>query len=137
MTVIDASDLICGRLATVVAKRALLGEKISIVNSEKAVITGKKEYLLRHYKEKAARGNPLKGPFQPKMPDRFLRRIIRGMLPYKQEKGLKAYKSVLCYIGIPDEFKSQKLETIESAHIKNSKALKYMTVGEICRLIKK
>lgn len=137
MTVIDATNLIAGRLATQVAKRALLGEKIDIINSEKAVITGKRKDILEHYKERVKRGSALKGPYTPRMPDRMLRRTIRGMLPYKQEKGLKAYKKILCHIGTPDEFKDKKAETIKSASIQNSKALKYMTIGEICRLIKK
>ena len=34
MAVIDAEDMILGRLAAVVAKRALLGENIDIINCE-------------------------------------------------------------------------------------------------------
>ena len=49
-TVIDATDLILGRLSSIIAKKALLGEKIDIINSENAVITGKKEFILRNYK---------------------------------------------------------------------------------------
>jgi len=137
MAVIDATNLIAGRLASTVAKRALLGEKIDIINSEKAVITGKREYILNEYKTKVRRGNPLKGPFFPKMADRLLRRMIRGMLPYKQEKGLKAYKNIMCYLGIPEQFKDATPETVNRADIKNSKALKYMKLAEICKLIKK
>jgi len=44
--IIDATNLIAGRLATFVAKKALLGEEIEIVNSEKAVLTGKKSDLM-------------------------------------------------------------------------------------------
>ena len=135
--VIDATILISGRLATVVAKRALLGEKIDIINAEKAVITGKRKEILENYKKKVKRGNALKGPYFPRMPDRLLRRIIRGMLPYKQEKGLKAYKRILCHIGTPEEFKGKTPETIKSASIMNSKALKYLSLGEICKIIKK
>jgi large subunit ribosomal protein L13 len=137
MTIINAKDLIAGRLATEVAKRALLGEKIDIVNSEKALITGKKETILKKYKEKKEKGHPYKGPFFPTMPDRFLRRIIRGMLPYKQEKGRKAFKNIMCYIGIPKKFESEKLETIKKAHITNSKSIRYMSIEKICQYLKK
>ena len=36
--IIDAKNLVLGRMATVVAKEALLGEKIDIINCEKAVV---------------------------------------------------------------------------------------------------
>ena len=46
--IIDANNLILGRMATFIAKQALLGEDIKIVNCEKAVITGdRKEILLK------------------------------------------------------------------------------------------
>ena len=39
VNIIDASGAILGRLGTNVAKRLLSGEEISIVNTEKAIIT--------------------------------------------------------------------------------------------------
>ncbi len=39
-TVVDASGLILGRAASVIAKRLLNGESIVVVNAEKAVVTG-------------------------------------------------------------------------------------------------
>ena len=66
MTVIDAKDLVLGRLATAVAKRALLGESIDIVNCEKAIITGNKKTILKRYQQRRDRGIPTKGPFFPR-----------------------------------------------------------------------
>ena len=40
MKIYNAEGIILGRLASVVAKQALLGEDIRIVNSEKAIISG-------------------------------------------------------------------------------------------------
>jgi large subunit ribosomal protein L13 len=137
MATIDATDLILGRFATVVAKRALMGEKIDLVNCEKAIITGDKVTVYKKYKEQDKRGTPLKGPYLPKMPDRFIRRAIRGMLPYKQEKGKLAFRKIMCYLGIPEELKNEKLETIETANITKSKTFKYITVGELCKLLKR
>jgi large subunit ribosomal protein L13 len=136
MVLIDGTDLILGRFATVISKRALLGEKIDIVNCENIIVTGDKKTILTKYKERVARGNPQKGPFFKKMPDRFVRRAIRGMLPYKQEKGIKAFKNIMCYIGVPKEFNEIKSETIENAKITKGKILKYTTVGEICKNLK-
>ena len=48
--ILDATNLILGRMATAVAKKALLGEKIDIVNCENAVISGNKYQILERYK---------------------------------------------------------------------------------------
>ncbi len=114
MIVIDAKNLILGRFATQVAKQALLGEEVRVINCEKAIVSGKKATTLKETKTRALRGTPAKGPFIPKMADRYVRRVIRGMLPYKQKKGELAYKRVLCYVGEPEEFKD-KAQTIEAA----------------------
>ena len=135
--IINASDMILGRLASYVAKKALLGEKVDVVNCEKAVLTGNKKSVLADYKRRNERGTrPTKGPFMPKMPDRFVRRCIRGMLPYKQEKGIKAFKRVMCYIEIPDEFKDKQIETIDDFNVSKVPSLKYVYIGEICKLMK-
>ncbi len=136
MAVIDGTDLILGRMAAIVAKRSLLGEKIDIINCEKIIIAGDKKSVLEAYKIKAKRGCPLKGPFFQKMPDRFTRRAIRGMLPYKKEKGKNAFKRIMCYLGSPDEFKENKPESPEAARITKGKILKYTTVGELCKNLK-
>ena len=132
--IIDATDLIMGRLASFAAKKALLGEKVDIVNCEKAVITGARSSILNSYKQRTDLGrNPYKGPFYPRAPDRLVRRSIRGMLPYKKEKGEKAYKAVMCYVGIPEGFKGKKFETVEKANASKLKNYKYITVGEVSK----
>ncbi len=134
MKVIDATNLILGRLATKVAKLALEGEKISIINSEKAVISGKKKMVLARFKDIREKGDPFHGPFYPRMPDRIVKRAIRGMLPYKKERGKKAYKNIKCYIGIPLNLKDAKSETIKRASISKTTA-KFIYVGEISKLL--
>ncbi len=129
--IINAENLILGRLAAVVAKQALQGEKIDIINVEKAVITGKPSEIIMRYEAKFRRGYALAGPFFPRHPEKFVKRTIRGMLPHKQEKGRKAFKNIKCYIGIPKEFEGKKAETIEKADVKNIKKTKYVTVKEI------
>ena len=129
--IIDAENLILGRLATFVAKQALQGEKIDIINVEKVVITGKPKEILENYKHKFTRGHSLDGPFFPRHPEKLVKRTIRGMLPYKQEKGKKAFKNIKCYINVPKEFEGKKMETIETANIKNVKKTKHLTVKEI------
>lgn len=131
--IINAENLILGRLASYAAKQALLGEKVDIVNCEKAVITGSKSNVLKKYKRKRKMGDTFKGPFFPRMPDRLVRRAIRSMLPYKREKGSNAFKRVMCYISLPSEFKDKNLETIKEANIKKIKNLKYTYIKEISK----
>lgn len=131
--IINAENLILGRLASYAAKRALLGEKVEIVNCEKAVVTGNRQDVLNKYKRKRKMGDTFKGPFFSRLPDRLVRRTIRSMLPYKKDKGSKAFKRVMCYISVPDKFKDKNLETIKEANIKKARNLKYVYIKEISK----
>ena len=128
--IIDATDLIVGRLGTAVAKKALLGEEIIIVNSEKAIITGKKERVFADYKQRLDRGT-FKGPFLPRRSDYLLKRSIRGMLPYKKPRGAEAFKRIRCFVGVPTQYKAQDKESIKDAHISKMQNLDYVTIKEI------
>ncbi|MCS7114333.1 MAG: 50S ribosomal protein L13 [Nitrososphaerota archaeon] len=132
--VIDATGLILGRLASIIAKRLLKGEKIAVVNAEKAVISGKKKSKVLEAKEFLKVGYPEKGPFHYKRPDRILRRTVRGMLPYKQPKGKQAYKRLKVFIGVPDELKGLKMETLDKAQAKKL-TCPYFTLGELAKEI--
>lgn len=127
--IIDATDLKLGRIATVAAKSALKGEDVTIINCEKAVITGNKKNILAKYQQRRERGGPHWGPFFPRMSDRFVRRTIRGMLPYKTPRGRDALKRIMTYVGNPKDLDAQ---TLAEADINESQTLKYMTVGDIC-----
>ncbi|MCW1296589.1 MAG: 50S ribosomal protein L13 [Candidatus Parvarchaeota archaeon] len=132
---IDATNLILGRMASIVAKKVLNGDTVFILNAEKAVITGNKRSILDTYIRKRSIGGPLWGPFFPKRPDGIVRRTIRGMLPYKKDKGRKAFRRVKVYIGIPEEFKGKKLETLNEANVSKLKYQKYITIEELSKEI--
>ncbi len=134
-TIIDATDLILGRMATQVAKRALEGETIAIINAEKTVITGNKTDILAKQQLHQEIGHKTRGPIFPREPDFMLKRSIRGMLPYKSTKGREAYGRIKCYIGVPAEFKEHKAESLKNAHISSSNAAEYTVIADVCRLI--
>ena len=46
MIIVDGKDLVVGRVASFVAKQALNGETVKIVNCEQMYITGDKTFLL-------------------------------------------------------------------------------------------
>jgi|SRR3989344_2973029 len=133
--IIDANDLIIGRLASYVAKQALLGEKIEIVNAKESIIVGDKNVIFAKYKQKIDRGNPHHGPNFPISPDKILRRTIRNMLPHRQYKGLKAFKNIMCHAGLPDSVKKEDAISIENAKIKSG-TLKYIKLKDLVYLLR-
>lgn len=133
-TVIDAEGAILGRLSTVVAKRLLLGETVDIVNVEKIIISGKPKSIIAQYKERLgirSKYNPLRGPFHYRRPDRFVRRSIRGMLPYKKPRGKDAFHRLKCYIQVPVEFEKVKKITIPEADSAKL-TVKRISVADLC-----
>jgi len=130
--IIDAEGIILGRLSTYIAKRLLQGEEIIVINSEKAIITGKKETIKKRYKQKREVGTYRKGPFFPRMPDRIVKRTVRGMIPYQTPHGRAALKRLKCYIGVPKELEGKKTESIEEA---KKQPANYITIEELSKYL--
>jgi len=111
--VVDGTNSILGRLSSYVAKQALLGKNVSVVNCEKIVISGNRRLALEGYKEiRAKGGSSLKGPLFPTKPAAIVKRTIRGMLSHKQGRGAEALKKIRCYEGLPAEFMESKLQNV-------------------------
>lgn len=133
MMIINAENNILGRLGAFAAKQALMGEDVRIVNSEKAVISGNRKDVLGKFKANRNRGIPLGGPYYRRSPEQIVRRVVRGMLPYKKEKGRNAYKRVLCYKGIPDEFSDKEFTQVPGADYLKITKTQATLVGEISK----
>jgi len=138
MRVIDATDLVLGRLASIVAKELLRGEKVVILNAEKCVISGDKQNVLEKYRirrERKSIVNPRRhGPHYPRRPDGIVRRAIRGMLPYKRDRGRKAFKRLRVYVGTPKEFEG-KGESIDEIKVSKLRVPKYIKLKELSILL--
>ncbi len=130
---IDGDRNVLGRLATFVAKEALEGKNVNILNADKVVLTGKKSYIVSAYKNriKSIRGRH-KGPFWPKRSDMFVRRAIKRMLPYKKARGAEAFKRINTYNGIPKEFGEVKFVDVPNAKL-HPDEVKFLTVGELIK----
>lgn len=133
MVVIDADNLILGRLASHCAKLLLNGEEVTVVNAEKSVISGSKKNITSDYKEKRNIGGLRKGPYFPRMPDRILKRTVRGMIPYKKPSGKEAYSRLKVYIGVPRELKDEKLTTVAGASAEGK--VKYIRLGDVSKYL--
>ena len=129
--VIDGENATLGRLASYVAKQALQGKEVSIVNSEKTIITGKMKFIKADYLQRSSRhGSSQKGPIIDKTPYRLLKRAIRGMLPIREGRGQAAFKRIKCYNGVPAEF--QKSAKVKAGKVKGHI---YVKLGDISKLI--
>ena len=128
--IIDAENLILGRLASFAAKSALAGEEIVIINAEKTVITGRREQIFERYKFKRDVGDPIKGPFNPRMPDRIVRRTIRGMLPRKTLRGRDAFSKIQVFIGKPDDIDGE-IKKLDNISISKLKDMKYIKLSDV------
>ncbi len=133
MIIIDADNQILGRLASYVAKQALLGEVVNVVNAEKAIITGNKAHTLERFRRKRNLGVPLQGPYFIRKPEMIVKRTIRGMLPYKQEKGRSALKRIMCFRGIPDKLKGKEMHKVPGADSSRLTKARHMTIAEISK----
>jgi len=103
--IVNADNQIVGRLSSAVAKMLLEGKSVTIVNAEKAIISGNKDSILSEVQE--FRGvksavNPKNTPRHFIRPDRLMRDIIRGMLPYRKPRGRQALKRLRVYVGRPE-----------------------------------
>ena len=134
MIVIDASGHILGRLSTNVAKRILNGEDVIVVNAEKAIISGKQKMIKERFQKRLQTrtlGSQKKAPKHPRTPENYLRRAVRGMLPWKAPKGKRAYRRLKVYVGVPDNLKDAPKEIISKA---KKDVEYYTTVGRLLEI---
>ena len=131
--IIDATDTVLGRMATLAAKKALAGEEVVIINAENAAISGSRDNVFMKYKFKREVGDQIKGPFMSRMPDRIVRRTIRGMLPWHSPRGRTAFRKIKVYVGNPENVKgAEKLKEISVANLKD---LRFVYVKDVSKYL--
>jgi len=129
--VVDARDCILGRVASQVAEQALDGERVAVVNAERAVITGREEQLEEKYQGRRAVGSD-RGPAYPKRPDRIFKRSVRGMLPHKKPRGREAFENVRVYVGNPyADDDSIEAEVLPETSLDRLSNIKFVSLGDI------
>jgi large subunit ribosomal protein L13 len=134
---VDATGCIAGRICSHVSKLLLKGNRVTIVNSEKAMLSGNRYKTIDLYKEFLEINsvtNPIHGPFHPRRPDTMLTKMVRGMVPKTKTSGIEAFKRLRVYIGIPDQFMNKKAESFEDSKITRPPA-KYISVGDVAKQI--
>jgi large subunit ribosomal protein L13 len=88
--IIDGEGLVLGRLASSVSKKLLAGERVTVLNAEKIIISGNKEWAYAKYKQRVDRAsisNPRKwGQNTLVDPDDIFRRTVRECYPTNSTK---------------------------------------------------
>ena len=133
-TVVDASGLVLGRAASLIAQRLLKGEAIVVVHADRSVITGARAQVISFYTANRARGSKRTGPHFPRYPDRIFRRTVRGMLPHLKTRGKLAYDRLEVHIGCPDGVKPARPEWLGPAAARPA-VRPPITLGEVSRLL--
>merc|ERR1712029_1030504 len=116
--VIDGRGHMMGRLASIVAKLILNGQKVVIVRCEEINISGnfyrnKLKYL--DFLRKRCNVKPSRGAFHFRAPSKIFLRTVRGMIPHKTERGKDALKRLQTFEGVPPPYDKKKKMVIPSA----------------------
>merc|ERR1712119_219030 len=107
-----------GRLASIVAKNILNGNKVVAVRTEAINMSGNfYRNKLKYLKFLKLRCNvkPSRGPFHFRAPSKIFWRTVRGMIAHKTERGKAALKRLQTFEGIPPPYDKKKKMVIPSA----------------------
>ncbi|KAL9614686.1 MAG: hypothetical protein Q9167_000815 [Letrouitia subvulpina] len=137
VVVIDGKGHLLGRLASIVAKQLLNGQKIVVVRCEALNISGeffraKLKYLA--YLRKMTRYNPTRGgPFHFRAPSRIFYKTVRGMVPHKTARGAAAMERLKVFEGVPPPYDKKKKMVVPQALrvLRLKPGRKYCTVGRL------
>ncbi|CAL1532785.1 unnamed protein product [Lymnaea stagnalis] len=131
--VIDGRGHLLGRLAAIVAKTLLNGQRVVVVRCEGINISGnfyRNKLKFLKYLKKRCNVNPARGPFHFRAPSKQFWRVIRGMLPHKTARGKEALGRLKVFEGIPPPYDKKKRMVVPSA----LKVLRLNPIRKFCSL---
>merc|ERR1711982_126853 len=105
--VIDAKGHLLGRLASIVAKELLSGQKVIVVRCEELNISGshfRNKLKYKDFLRKRCNVNPQHGPFHLRAPSKIFWRTVRGMVPHKTPRGAAALSHLKVFEGVPPPY---------------------------------
>ncbi|KAH6770190.1 Ribosomal protein L13 family protein [Perilla frutescens var. hirtella] len=116
--VVDARNHMLGRLASILAKELLNGQRVDVVRCEEICLSGglvrqKMKYL--RFLRKRMNTKPSHGPIHFRAPSKILWRTIRGMIPHKTKRGEAALARLKVYEGVPPPYDKIKRMVIPDA----------------------
>lgn len=134
--VVDAKSHLVGRLASVVAKQLLNGQKIVVVRAEELNISGelfRNKLKFHDYLRKGTRYNKKRGPFHFRAPSKIFYKALRGMISHKTPRGKAALERLKVFEGIPPPYDKKKRTVVPSAlrTLKLKPGRKYTTLRDL------
>ena len=132
---VNAEGIILGRLCSYVAKKALNGYTVDVVNVEKSVLTGTRRVVLEKFKRFRNMGEPFHGPFIGRSSRDLFKRSLKRMLPHKISRGVEAFARVKAYKGLPVRYKDTKLETLAGSHVSKVPNTKYVKLERVTEFL--
>ncbi|OAA48816.1 Ribosomal protein L13 [Cordyceps fumosorosea ARSEF 2679] len=137
VVIVDGKGHLLGRLASIVAKQLLNGQKVVVVRCEALNISGEffRSKLKYHaYLRKMTRFNPTRGgPFHFRAPSRIFYKAVRGMIPHKTARGAAALERLKVFEGVPPPYDKKKKMVVPQALrvLRLQPGRKYCTVGRL------
>ncbi len=132
--IVDGTNMVLGRLASNIAKKLMQGEEVHLINADRIVISGTRKTVVEKYMQRRRLQNkatPEHSPKWPSLSHLLVRRMIRGMLPFKKAKGRTAFRKLKVYSGNPN----LKGELSQFEDAKNAGFRRDVSVAELCRLL--
>ncbi|CAI0561057.1 unnamed protein product [Linum tenue] len=116
--VVDARHHMLGRLASIVAKELLNGQKVVVVRCEEISMSGglvrqKMKYM--RFLRKRMNTKPSHGPIHFRAPSKIFWRTVRGMIPHKTKRGEAALARLKAYEGVPPPYDKIKRMVVPDA----------------------
>ena len=118
VVVVDCRGHMLGRLASVVAKELLSGQKVVALRCEEINISGslyRNKVKYARFVRKRTNTNPKKGPFHFRAPAKIFWRTVRGMLPHKTQRGQLAMGRFKTFEGMPHPYDKMKRVVVPDA----------------------
>lgn len=124
---VDATDLVLGRLGSEVAKilrgkykpnytpHVDCGDNVIIINADKVKLTGSKwtdRVYLRHTGYPGGQRETTPEQLMKKGPDRLIKKVVKGMLP-KNRLGAKLLGNLYVFAGAEHNMQAQQPKQIE------------------------
>lgn len=136
VVVIDGKGHLLGRLASVVAKELLNGQKVVVVRCEELNVSGelfRNRLKYADYLRKKTNFNRRRGPFHFRAPSRIFYKAVKGMIPHKTARGEAALERLKVFEGIPTPYDRKKRVVVPKALriFRLKEGRKYTTIGKL------
>jgi len=136
VVVIDGRGHLLGRLASILAKELLNGQKVVVVRCEEINISGslfRNKLKYAYFKRKRTNTNPTRGPWHYRAPSRIFWRVVRGMVPHKTQRATAALERLKVFEGVPAPFDKVKRQVVPGAlrTLRLKPGRKYCRLGDL------